>query len=383
MEIDPIGALIKMYSMLSFMIFERTRADISERALLAMPPQKPGLHAGAVVWGKFGEYPWWPAVVDPPEFQSAEHYHTNKPEDKSCRLVQFFDEDMSYAWLKPKHIRAWNHRRAWISRKSKDLGIIQGVRQAEAYLKKAGREIVIPRKPAKPSSQSHKRRSSSMAIQIESLTGAKQTKVPQSTFAVWEGLLFSSEFSDVFFRCSDSKGLVPAHCCVLAGSSEYFRKLLREQAVAEDSTNGEAKEKKKVVDICKPEAIVKGLLRFVYTGEISLPLLNMDQKELFEMGLKYGFPALIKVGEAGAAKTVSRENVLHFTKIAFQHKAKMLRDECLNFIRLNSLDFLTDKDFMKQILELSHADPELWTEISASLHNKRARKARKTDRGGA
>jgi len=56
------------------------------------------------------------------------------------------------------------------------------------------------------------------------------------------------------------------------------------------------------------------------------------------------------------ARCANKENVFRLVKIAFQHDIRMLRDEPLNFIRLNSLDFLTDKDFIKQILDLSHAD---------------------------
>ena len=72
-------------------------------------------------------------------------------------------------------------------------------------------------------------------------------------------MLFSDDYSDVSFHCSDGV-CIPAHKCILAASSAYFKTALRGDW-AENNADG-------IWETSHSSSIIKSVLTVIYTGSV-------------------------------------------------------------------------------------------------------------------
>lgn len=96
-------------------------------------------------------------------------------------------------------------------------------------------------------------------------------RVPATTLGTWKGLLFNKDFADCTFLASGET--LHAHKCVLAAASPYFTAMF--------SASSDWMESQGTIKADKPAAIMKAVLRFVYTGELSESLVANQTVEIF------------------------------------------------------------------------------------------------------
>ena len=90
-----------------------------------------GLAPGALVWAKFGGYPWWPAARAD---ESSPDVAADKPggADADALLVRFFGT-LEYAWMAGASVQPFAHNREARARAQKPASLRRAVAQALAY----------------------------------------------------------------------------------------------------------------------------------------------------------------------------------------------------------------------------------------------------------
>ncbi|KAG5671691.1 hypothetical protein PVAND_001876 [Polypedilum vanderplanki] len=132
---------------------------------------------------------------------------------------------------------------------------------------------------------------------------------------------FNSDlFSDLTFICSDNTE-IPAHRCILAGRSSFFKNLLTKDYLDEI-----------LIEDIKKDVMLE-LLRYIYTKKVE----NLDKVslELIYAAQKYDLPDLISICIANLIKNVSKLNVFQYLFFANKHKEEELKQACLKFINKN------------------------------------------------
>lgn len=145
----------------------------------------------------------------------------------------------------------------------------------------------------------------------------------------------NSELSDVTFTVERVK--FPAHRNILAARSPYFRALLC-GGLSESTQND--------IDLAVPLEAFKALLKYVYTGSMSLSKMKLeDIMDTLELAHQYGFEALESAISAYLTESVSQSNCCEILDVAQLYNLQTLSDACITFMEQNAKDFLVSSGF--------------------------------------
>lgn len=156
-------------------------------------------------------------------------------------------------------------------------------------------------------------------------------------------LCMASDYSDVTF-CVESQRL-PAHRVILAARSEYFRALLY---------GGLAETTQKEIDLQIPVEAFKALLRYIYSGYMSLSQMKEDNI-LDTLGLanQYGFTELETSISDYLRQLLSLDNVCAILDAARLYSLDSLTDVCHTFLDRHAAAILGHRNF-KTLSQVSY-----------------------------
>ena len=203
-----------------------------------------------------------------------------------------------------------------------------------------------------------------------SLSSLKTTAVLTSVANQYKTMLFSDEFSDVVFQCSDGVS-VPAHKMILAASSPYFKTAFQGDW-SENNSDG-------IWKTSHSSKLIKSVLTLVYTGSVQecKKLLNdkdLDIIDLVNLACEYDMKPLICICVDNCVKKLKFSNVRKMLQTAHLHSCDALKKACFKFVQKHSSAVLMSPDMMS----LATENPTLWEELGTFLNgpanpNKRAR----------
>jgi hypothetical protein len=199
----------------------------------------------------------------------------------------------------------------------------------------------------------------------------KTTPVLQSVASCYRSMLFSEDFSDVTFQCSDGVS-IPAHKLILAASSPYFKAAFQGNW-SENNSDG-------IWRTTHSSNMIKSVFTLIYTGSVEECENLMKDKGTNPLGLmdlacEYDIKALIHISIDGCKKTLQVSNARKMLQTAHLHSCGELKKACFEFIQKNSSKALMSPDMMSLVTE----DPGLWEELGEFMNgtstkpNKRAR----------
>ena len=143
-----------------------------------------------------------------------------------------------------------------------------------------------------------------------------------------------------------------AHTCVLASSSDYFRELFTGPWRTQVADDGKLRTQVSA-------DVLRGVLSFVYVGEIDPALVDAKPEEIFSVAQQYFLLELAKLAEARLLDRIGVDTLKGLLVLADRHEAATLKQECFAFVRQNKVSSLTSPDMMK----LATEQPALWAEI--------------------
>ena len=196
-------------------------------------------------------------------------------------------------------------------------------------------------------------------------TSLKTTKVLKSVANTYKGILFSEDFSDVTFECSDGVS-VPAHKNILAASSPYFKTAFQGNW-AENNADG-------IWRTSHSSSLIKSVLTLIYTGSVEECQSLLAENESNPLGLlnlacEYDIKPLVLISVDNCIKHIKFDNVRVMLQTAHVHSCKELKKSCFEYIKANATKALMSPDMMC----LATEDPELWAELGTFLNGKRPR----------
>lgn len=189
-------------------------------------------------------------------------------------------------------------------------------------------------------------------------------KVSESLLEMMQSLLFSETLSDISFICPDGTSL-PAHKCVLAAASEYFRAAFT-GPWAENNPSGEWRTD-------NSSAVMKSVLAFIYTGKGDEALIyGSDPISLLPIAsAEYCISSLMAIVESSCSRQLTRSNIKQTLQSAHLYGNSHLKKACFDFVRSQGASMIAERDFLK----LASEDPYLWNELMTGVaSNPSARK---------
>lgn len=148
-------------------------------------------------------------------------------------------------------------------------------------------------------------------------------------------LCMSSKHSDVSFIVENT--MIPAHKTILSARSPYFEKLF---------TANFTEAKQSEIKLQVPLDAFKLILRFIYTGHLSLTALNVDQIiDICELADMYDLEALKETISEYLKAKLSLENCVDILKAASLHAMDGLNQACLAFIDGRSAELIKHDTF--------------------------------------
>lgn len=205
---------------------------------------------------------------------------------------------------------------------------------------------------------------------IKLLQNASKSKQPtslntepvlKSVANCYKNMLFSSDFSDVTFNCSDGV-CVPAHKVILASASPYFK------AAFQGSNRWSENNAEGVWKTSHNSNLIKSVLTLIYTGSVDecKKLVNgkdTDPLSLMELACEYEIQPLILICVDNCKKGLSVHNVRRALGLSQVHSCE-LKKVCFEFVKKNSTKVLMHPDVIKMASE----DPKLWEELGSFLN---------------
>lgn len=150
-------------------------------------------------------------------------------------------------------------------------------------------------------------------------------------------LCMSPLYSDVTFIVQNTK--IPAHRSLLAVRSEYFRAML---------FGGLAESKQDEIRLEIPLEAFKVILRYIYTGHMSLFQLKDEHiLETLDLAKEYGFGALEKMIWLYLKGNIGLENCCAILDAAHLYGLEELIKACLSFMDRNSTKLLQHSTLRK------------------------------------
>lgn len=145
----------------------------------------------------------------------------------------------------------------------------------------------------------------------------------------------NAELSDVTLVVAGTK--IPAHKVILSASSSYFRALFSD-GFAESSQNE--------ITLQVPLEAFKWILKYIYTGRISLAALNGDQIiDLCNLANLYGFGTVKAAISAYLKRNISVDNCISMLVSADFYSLEELSEVCLKFIDRNAIELMNHDTF--------------------------------------
>ena len=196
------------------------------------------------------------------------------------------------------------------------------------------------------------------------------TEVAQSLLKMMKSLLFSETLSDITFLCPDGARL-PAHKCVLAAASDYFRAAFTGSWAENDPSTGEWKTE-------NSSDMMKSVLTFIYTGnhEDSLLFLGEDPGVMFSIASEYGIEPLVSLAESCCIRQLSTSNLKGILQLAHQVGSSRLKQGCVDFVQQRGAAILAEPEFLSLALE----DANIWKEFTSAITSSSAIRAAKRQR---
>ena len=148
-------------------------------------------------------------------------------------------------------------------------------------------------------------------------------------------LCLNDDYSDVAFIVENQR--LPAHRVMLAARSEYFRALLY---------GGLSESKQNEIHLKVPVDAFKALLRYIYSGHLSL--VQMDEDNILDtLGLanQYGLSELELAISDYLRQHLALSNVCPILDAARLYNLENLSKVCLTFMDRNAVDLLQHDSF--------------------------------------
>lgn len=119
---------------------------------------------------------------------------------------------------------------------------------------------------------------------------------------------------------------IPCHQNILAGASDYFKALMVREFV--ESRTGSAEIQ------CSAE-IGQALIKYIYTGEIEVRLLEENAEIFLQLGEMYNLKQLKALAEHKMLDQLTKENMASFFVAGNLHMASGIREAAKKFILMN------------------------------------------------
>ena len=197
------------------------------------------------------------------------------------------------------------------------------------------------------------------------LTSLKTAAVLESVANTYKSMLFSEDFSDVTFQCSDGVS-IPAHKNILAASSPYFETAFKGNWV-ENNPEG-------IWPTIHSSSLIKSVLTLIYTGskEECQKILAENQDDplgLLDLACEYSMKPLVLISVDNCIKHLKLDNVRMMMQSAQRHSCEQLKKASFEYIKANATKALMSPE----MVSLATEDPELWAELGMFLNGKRPR----------
>lgn len=145
----------------------------------------------------------------------------------------------------------------------------------------------------------------------------------------------SEKHADVTFIVENTK--VPAHKTILSARSAYFQLLL---------FGDFAEAKKDEINLEVPLGAFRLILKYIYTGYLSLDALETDQKiEIYDLAEQYRFDSLTKTILENLTANLTLDNCSSILSAAHLYSLNDLQTACMSFMDCHASDLLGHETF--------------------------------------
>ncbi|XP_055299678.1 BTB/POZ domain-containing protein 9-like isoform X2 [Sitodiplosis mosellana] len=148
-------------------------------------------------------------------------------------------------------------------------------------------------------------------------------------------ICMNNEHADVSFIVENTE--IPAHKMILSLRSSYFHSLF---------CGGFAEAKQAEIKLEVPLDAFKAILKYIYTGCLSLAALESHQIiEIYDLAEQYGFDTLNKIILEYLTVNLTSDNCVSILNAAYLYSLDDLQAACMNFIDFNSTELLDHDTF--------------------------------------
>lgn len=178
----------------------------------------------------------------------------------------------------------------------------------------------------------------------------------KSVTLAYKTLLDSDDFADVKLVCDDGIS-IPAHKCLLAASSSYFKAAF--SGPWQENQSGE-------LQVNHTSGVVKAVLSMMYTGIVDSEAIKENPAAFIVIASEFDLPWLMEIAEQGCSKWIRVEILKDVWQAARLFDRDELKQDCLDFAKKNAAEVLADG----KITTLMNDDPASWQEFSQGIFKK-------------
>ncbi|XP_055299680.1 BTB/POZ domain-containing protein 9-like [Sitodiplosis mosellana] len=143
-------------------------------------------------------------------------------------------------------------------------------------------------------------------------------------------ICMNDDSADVLFIIENTK--IPAHKVILSGRSSYFQSLF---------FAGFSETKKPEIELKVPLDAFKAILKYIYTGCVSLATLESHQiVEIYDLANQYGFDTLKTIILEYLTVNLTLENCVSTLDAAHLYSLDDVQTSCMKFMDCHSNEFL-------------------------------------------
>jgi hypothetical protein len=170
------------------------------------------------------------------------------------------------------------------------------------------------------------------------------SETPTAVHERWRAMMKEGTFGDVGIVCADGEE-IKAHTCVLAHSSDYFRRLF------------EGPWNKETVHVDVPAEAMHGLLSYLYLGEIDTDVIARHTTEFLCLSQQYFLPDLMAMVDAQLARDVDINRLTELLILSDKYGAMRLMRACLDLVCSNKATAFS------RLIDLHTTHPDLWNKV--------------------